>query len=328
MSMNSEERPLGRTGLTTMPLMLGGNVFGWTADRANSFAVLDAFLAGGGKLIDTADMYSNWIPGLVGGESENMIGEWLTSRGCRDKILIATKVGRGINEFAGLSRQTIGKAIDASLRRLRTDYVDLYFAHLDDSSVPLDETLQAFDDLVRAGKVRAIGASHYSAERLLAAQAVSKSLDLKSYEVLQPRYNLLSRDSFEGRLQEMCIENSIGVVPFYALASGFLTGKYRRVEDLSERQRGAEVAKYITPFGLGVLRALDEVATEARAIPAQVALAWLMAQPGITAPIASATSAVQVEELMAATRLQLGAEALALLDEASDPARQFPLIER
>ena len=265
-------------------------------------------------------MYSNWIPGLVGGESENMIGEWQASRCCRDQILIATKVGRGNGELAGLSRRTIFRAIDESLRRLRTDYVDLYFAHLDDTATSLDETLQAFDDLVRAGKVRAVGASHYSAERLLAARAISNALDLAHYAVLQPRYNLLARDGFEGPLQQACIELMIGVVPFYGLASGFLTGKYRSEQDLSERQRGAEVARYINPFGLGVLAALDAVSEQTRASPAQVALAWLMAQPGITAPIASATTAAQINELLGAMRLQLSSEQLALLARASTPA--------
>lgn len=318
--MSIAERPLGQSGLTTTPFMLGGNVFGWTADRSNSFAVLDAFLAGGGKLIDTADMYSNWIPGLVGGESENMIGEWQQSRGCRDRILIATKVGRGNGKVAGLSHQAIHKAIDESLRRLRTDYVDLYFAHLDDAVTPLEETLQAFDELIRAGKVRAVGASHYSAERLMTARTVSNAMGLAHYQVLQPRYNLLARDSFEGTLQQACLELKIGVVPFYGLASGFLTGKYRSEQDLSARQRGAEVAKYINPFGLGVLAALDTVSAQTGASQAQIALAWLMAQPGISAPIASATNAAQVDELMGAMRLQLSSEHLELLDKASTPA--------
>lgn len=315
------ERALGHTGMTTLPLMLGGNVFGWTADREQSFAVLDAFVDGGGRLIDTADMYSNWIPGLVGGESENMIGEWHSSRRCRDRILIATKVGRGNGDFAGLSRATIFKAIDGSLRRLRTDYVDLYFAHLDDDAVPLDETLQAFDSLIRAGKVRAIGASHYRADRLLQARAASASLGLAHYEVLQPRYNLMARDSFEGPLQQFCLDSDIGVVPFYGLASGFLSGKYRNERDLADRQRGAEVAKYLSPFGMGVLSALDSIAERTGSTPAQVSLAWLMAQPGVTAPIASATTVAQVKELLQATRLQLREEHLALLRIASDPSR-------
>lgn len=315
--MTSAERPLGRSGLTTTPLMLGGNVFGWTADRAASFAVLDAFVAGGGKLIDTADMYTNWIPGLVGGESETMIGEWQTSRRCRDKILIATKVGRGEGEVAGLSRRAILTGIDASLRRLRTDYVDIYFAHLDDTSVPLEETLDAFDELVKAGKVRALGASHYSAERMAKARAIAKAKGLAGYQVLQPRYNLMVRDSFEGPLQQYCIANDIGVVPFYGLASGFLTGKYRSVEDLVARQRGAEVAKYLNPTGMRVLAALDAVAAETGATQAQVALAWLMAQPGITAPIASATTVEQVEDLLGAMRLELTDDQVVRLGVAS-----------
>lgn len=315
--MTIAERPLGRSGLSTTPLMLGGNVFGWTAGRDASFAVLDAFLEGGGKLIDTADMYSNWIPGLLGGESETMIGDWQASRRCRGRILIATKVGRGSGELAGLSRATIAKAVDASLRRLRTDYIDLYFAHLDDTATPLDETLGAFGDLVAAGKVRALGASHYSAERLLQARAASDALGLARYEVLQPRYNLMSRAAFEGPLQQLCVTHGIGVVPFYALASGFLTGKYRSVQDLSERQRGAEVAKYLDAFGLGVLAALDAVAAQTGASQAQVALAWLMAQPGISAPIASATSAAQVAELTGSMGLSLDASQLALLASAS-----------
>lgn len=315
--MTMTERPLGRSGLVTPPLMLGGNVFGWTADRETSFAVLDAFFEGGGTLIDTADMYSNWIPGLVGGESESVIGEWQASRGCRERILIATKVGRGNGEMAGLSRKTIVKAVEASLRRLRTDYIDLYFAHLDDDATPLEESLCAFDDLVKAGKVRALGASHYSAERLLEARSISESLGVAAYEMLQPRYNLMSRGEFEGQLQQLCVEQNIGVVPFYALASGFLTGKYRSLEDLSERQRGAEVEKYLDAFGLGVLDALDTVSGQTGANQAQVALAWLMAQPGVTAPIASATSTVQVKELLGAMQLTLDAQQLALLDRAS-----------
>ncbi|WP_395407130.1 aldo/keto reductase [Pseudoduganella sp. UC29_106] len=319
MELHVNERPLGHSGISTTPLMLGGNVFGWTADRDNSFAVLDAFVEGGGRLIDTADVYSNWIPGLAGGESENMIGEWQASRGCRDRILIATKVGRGNGDLAGLSRRTIFKAIDESLQRLRTDYVDLYFAHLDDSVVPLEETLGAFDDLIRAGKIRAAGASHYSAERLLEANAISAAHGLGHYQVLQPRYNLLTRYAFEGPLQQACIQSGIGVVPFYGLASGFLTGKYRDAGDLSGRQRGAEVAKYINPFGLGILAALDTVSAQTGASQAQVALAWLMAQPGITAPIASATTPAQVKELLRAMELRLSDEHLSLLDRASTP---------
>jgi aryl-alcohol dehydrogenase-like predicted oxidoreductase len=318
--MPKTERQLGNSGLKTTPLMLGGNVFGWTADRGTSFAVLDAFVEGGGKLIDTADMYSNWIPGLVGGESESIIGEWQARRGCREQILIATKVGRGNGEMAGLSCSTIVKAVEASLKRLRTDHIDLYFAHLDDTGTPLEETLQAFNDLITAGKARALGASHYSAERLLAARKLSDTLGVARYEVLQPRYNLMARGTFEGPLQQLCLQQKIGVVPFYGLASGFLSGKYRRLEDLSARQRAAEVAKYLNAFGLGVLAALDAVAEQTGASQAQVALAWLMAQPGISAPIASATSAAQMRELMGAMQLQLDGNQLALLDQASTEA--------
>ena len=311
------ERPLGRSGLATTPLMLGGNVFGWTADRKSSFAVLDAFVAGGGKLIDTADMYSNWIPGLVGGESESIIGEWQALRGCREHILIATKVGRGSGEMAGLSRSTIVRAVEASLKRLRTDYIDLYFAHLDDTVTPLEETLSAFDELCKEGKVRALGASHYSADRLCRARQLSETLNLASYEVLQPRYNLMERSEFEGRVQQLCLEQCIGVVPFYGLASGFLSGKYRSQVDLSERQRGAEVAKYLNTSGFRVLDALDSIAEQTGTTPAQVALAWLMAQPGVTAPIASATSPAQVMELLASMQLTLEPQQLVLLDRAS-----------
>lgn len=315
-----QQRQLGNSGLTTIPLMLGGNVFGWTADRETSFAVLDAFVDGGGTLIDTADMYSNWIPGLSGGESERMIGEWMAARQCRDRVLIATKCGRGAGEVAGLSRTAIEKAIDQSLVRLRTDYVDLYFSHLDDAQVPLAETLNAFDRLVKAGKVRAVGASQYEASRLVEARRLSAELGLASYDVLQPRYNLMNRASFEGALQDACLQHGMAAVPFYGLASGFLTGKYRSEADLHGRQRGAEVARFLTPQGFAVLDALDRVAADLAASAAQVALAWLMAQPAVAAPIASGTSAAQVVELLGATRLELQDGHRALLDAASAPA--------
>lgn len=310
-------RPLGRSGLSTPPLVLGGNVFGWTCDEAQGFAVLDAFVAGGGRMIDTADMYSNWIPGLSGGESETMIGNWLASRGARDKVLIATKVGRDKPPFAGLSRAAIIGAVEQSLRRLRTDYIDVYFAHMDDAAVPLEETLGAFDALVKAGKVRALGASHYSVARLAEAEAISAAQGLARYNVLQPRYSLLARDGYEGAVQDWCAANEVGVVPFYALASGFLTGKYRSAADLAGRERASEVEKYLTDTGFAVLGALDTVAVETRASPGQIALAWVAAQPGVTAPIASATSVAQVEELLAVLDLTLTPDQLALLNRAS-----------
>ncbi len=312
------ERPLGRSGLTTPPMMLGGNVFGWTADRDASFAVLDAYVAGGAKLIDTADMYSNWIPGLKGGESETIIGEWLASRKCRDKVLIATKVGRAPAELGGLSRRAIMAGIEGSLKRLQTDYVDVYFAHLDDADTPLAETVEAFGDLVKAGKVRALGASHYSAARLAEARAITDAKGLARYDVLQPLYNLMARPAFEGELQDYCVANDIAVTPFWALASGFLSGKYRSQADLEGKARASEVANYMTTLGMRVLAALDAVAAETGTNCTQVALAWVIAQPAIAAPIASATNAKQVEDLLGAMRLQLSDDQLARLSAASD----------
>lgn len=311
------QRKLGDSGLTTPPLILGGNVFGWTADRPTSFSVLDAFIAGGGRMIDTADVYSTWIPGNKGGESETSIGEWLANRGRRDDVLIATKIGMELDGTKGLSSERILKGVEASLKRLRTDYIDLYFAHEDDPQTPLDETLAAFDRLIKAGKVRAIGASNYSAARLAQAIEVSGKQGLARYSVLQPQYNLLDREQFEGPLQDLCVAQGIAVVPYYGLASGFLTGKYRSKADLSGKARGSTVEQYLNDFGLGVLAALDQVAADISATPAQVALAWLAAQPAVVAPIASATSVVQVEELLGAMRLQLTPEQLAVLDKSS-----------
>jgi aryl-alcohol dehydrogenase-like predicted oxidoreductase len=311
------QRKLGDSGLTTPPLILGGNVFGWTADRAASFSVLDAFIAGGGRMIDTADVYSAWVPGNKGGESETIIGEWLATRGRRDDVLLATKVGMALDGTKGLSAERIPKGVEASLKRLRTECIDLYFAHEDDPQTPLDTTLAAFDRLIRAGKVRAIGASNYEAARLARAFEISGKQVLARYCVLQPQYNLLVRDQFEGPLQELCVAQGIAVVPYYGLASGFLTGKYRTPVDLTGKARGRAAEKYMNAFGLGVLAALDNVAAEVRATPAQVALAWLAAQPSVAAPIASATSVVQVEELLGAMRLNLTAAQLGVLDRAS-----------
>jgi aryl-alcohol dehydrogenase-like predicted oxidoreductase len=311
------ERKLGASGLSTPPLMLGGNVFGWTADRAASYAVLDAFVAGGGRLIDTADVYSAWAPGHVGGESESIIGDWLEKRGRRDDVLIATKVGMELSGSKGLAPERIASSVEGSLRRLRTDHIDLYFAHTDDAQTPLEATLEAFDRLVRAGKVRAIGASNYSADRLRQALDISVSRSLASYTVLQPHYNLMERDKFEGALQDLCVERGLGVVPYFGLAAGFLTGKYRNTEDTAGKSRGAAATRYLNDPGKRVLHALDAVAGAAGATPAQVALAWLAAQPAVTAPIASATSVRQIEELLGAMHLQLTRDQLATLDTAS-----------
>jgi len=311
------ERTLGTSGLSTPPLVLGGNVFGWTADRAASFAVLDAFVAGGGRMIDTAESYSAWVPGHRGGESEAVIGEWLKARGRRDGVLIATKVGWEIGNARGLSRARIAEAIEGSLRRLGTDYIDLYFAHKDDPDTPLEETLDAFDRLVRAGKVRALGASNFDAPRLAHALDLSSQRQWTGYTVVQPLYNLMERAAFEGPLADICRVRNLGVLPYFGLASGFLTGKYRSDADLQGRTRAGAVKPYLNARGFRVLDALERVAREAGATMAQVALAWVAAQPGVTAPIASATSAAQVEELLGAMRLELTPAQLETLDLAS-----------
>jgi len=313
----ANERRLGASGLTIPPLILGGNVFGWTAERATSFAILDAFVDGGGRMIDTADSYSTWVPGHRGGESEAIIGDWLRRRGRRDDILIATKVGAEVGGTKGLAPARIAAAIDGSLQRLGTDHIDLYFAHYDDPSVPLDDTLEAFDRLIGAGKVRAIGASNHDAERLRQALDISAQRGLAGYTVLQPHFNLLERARFEGPLQDLCVARGIATVPYFALASGFLTGKYRRGADASGAARGGAVRRYLDPHGQAVLAAVDAVAADAGATPAQVALAWLAAQRSVAAPIASATSVAQVEELLGAMRLVLTLRQLAALDAAS-----------
>jgi aryl-alcohol dehydrogenase-like predicted oxidoreductase len=310
------ERALGSSGLTTPPLILGGNVFGWTSDQATSLAVLDAFVGGGGRLIDTADVYSAWAPGHRGGESEAVIGEWLTRRRRRDDVLVATKVGMEVFGGKGLTPERIIAGAEGSLTRLRTDYIDLYFAHQDDPETPLEATLEAFTRLVTAGKVRAIGASNYSADRLRQALDVSAAHSLASYTVLQPHYNLVEREKFEGPLQDVCVEQGLAAVPYFGLASGFLTGKYRSEADAAGKPRGAAAMRYLNDRGLRVLDAVDAVAGEAHATPAQVALAWLAAQPSVAAPIASATSVDQVNELLGAMHLELSAGQLAALNGA------------
>lgn len=311
-----QKRALGRSGISIAPIVFGGNVFGWTADQATSFALLDRFVDQGFNAIDTADVYSAFAPGNSGGESETIIGQWLKRRGRRDDVVIMTKVGLW-DRHKGLRAATIEAAAEESLRRLGTDYLDVYFAHTDDKDTPLEETLEAFSRLSKAGKVRAIGASNYTAERLQQALDVSASKRLPRYEVLQPAYNLYDRKDFEGGLAKMASGHGLGVVCYFGLASGFLTGKYRSEEDLKGRSRGNFVKGYLNDRGRRILKALDEVATELSATQAQVALAWLIARPGVTAPIASATSLRQLDDTLGTARLTLSAEATAKLDAAS-----------
>nr|WP_269142149.1 aldo/keto reductase [Sphingomonas sp. IC-11] len=308
---------MGSSDLEIAPLVLGGNVFGWTADRAASFAVLDAFVAGGGTMIDTADVYSAWVPGHRGGESEAMIGEWLKASGKRDDVLIATKVGMLPGEGGEkLAPARIAAACEASLKRLGTDRIDLYFAHQDDEDTPQQAVLEAFGRLVDAGKIRVVGASNFHAARLKSANEAARAAGLPRYDVLQPEYNLVSRHRFEGELQDYCVEQNVGVVPYYGLASGFLTGKYRSRDDLSKSVRGGRMGELLEGKGGEVLKALDAVAAETGATLAQISLAWLIAQDGVTAPIASATSVSQVEELLPAMTLSLSTEQLDRLTTA------------
>ncbi|MFT4197777.1 MAG: aldo/keto reductase [Pseudoxanthomonas sp.] len=312
-------RPLGRSGLSIAPLVFGGNVFGWSVkDAAATARLLDAFVDGGFNMIDTADVYPAWVPGNQGGESETLIGQWLKSSGKRDQVLIATKIGKW-KERAGLSPANIEAAVDDSLRRLGIDTIDLYQAHEDDDSVPLEATLAAFARLIEKGKVRAIGASNYSAERLAEALHTAATQGLPRYESLQPEYNLYDHAGYEAALEPLCEREGLGVIGYYSLASGFLTGKYRDGADAaasSARGQGV-VAKYLNTRGRAILAALDEVAAAQSASPAQVALAWLMARASVTAPIASATSVEQLQELMGAARLALSAEQVQALDAAS-----------
>ncbi len=313
-----EKRRLGRSAITLAPLAFGANVFGWTADAAMSFRLLDQFLAAGFDFVDTADVYSRFHPGNTGGKSETIIGEWLAARGGRDRVVIASKCGIEMGPgMKGLSRRYIMQAVEASLTRLQTDYIDLYQAHRDDPETPLEETLAAFAELIAQGKVRAIGASNYTAPRLAEALETSARLGLPRFESLQPLYNLVERTAFEGELEALCLREQLGVIPYYSLASGFLTGKYRSAADAVGRTRGSRAEKYLNPKGLAVLAALDTVAAQVGAKPGQVALAWMIARPSITAPIASATNPEQLAELMAAPTIKLDAEAIALIDGAS-----------
>lgn len=314
-----ELRQLGRSPLRVSALCLGGNVFGWTADERTSFSLLDAWLDAGFNFIDTADTYSRWVPGHQGGESETVIGRWLKQGGRRDKVVIATKVGLAMGEGkVGLRPARIRQAVEESLRRLQTDCIDLYQAHQDDPDTPLQDTLGLFARLVEEGKVRAIGASNYTPGRLAEALRTSEQLGLPRFESLQPLYNLYDRAVFEQELQPLCREAGVGVISYYSLAAGFLTGKYRSQQDVRKSPRGANtVAKYLNARGLRILAALDAAAERTAATPAQVAIAWAMAQPGITAPIASATSLGQLGDLVKAPELALDSGSLALLAQAS-----------
>lgn len=315
----TKKRTLGRSGLDVSPLCFGGNVFGWTIDEATSFSLLDAWIDAGFNFIDTADVYSTWVPGHTGGESETILGNWFKKSGKRDRVVLATKVGKPMGPGkVGLKPAYLREAVEASLKRLQTDRIDLYQSHDDDADTPLEDTLGAFADLIREGKVRAIGASNFTAPRLAAALDTSERLGLPRYESLQPLYNLHDRAVFEEALGPLCLERGVGVINFYALAAGFLTGKYRTPEDASKSARGKNtVAKYLNERGLRILAALDEVAARYAATPAQVAIAWQIARPGITSPIASATSLAQVAQLVAAANLKLDAAATKALDEAS-----------
>jgi aryl-alcohol dehydrogenase-like predicted oxidoreductase len=314
-------RKLGNSQLDVGTLVLGANVFGWTIDQAQSFAVLDAAVAKGIRAIDTADTYSKWKPGNKGGESETIIGAWFAQGGGRrEKTLILTKCGMDFGDGRkGLAKAYIISSAEGSLKRLKTDHIDLYQAHIDDPSVPFEETLAAYDQLIKAGKVRAIGASNYKADRLAEALKVAKAKSLPAYCSLQPHYNLIERADYEAALEPLCRREHIGVIPYFSLASGFLTGKYRSPADFGKSQRGGGMAKHLNPRGLRILAALDAVAARTKTTPTAVALAWLVASPGITAPIASATTVAQVDDLVAGARLALDAAAIKDLDTASAP---------
>ena len=310
-------RQLGNSPLQIAPLVFGGNVFGWSADEKRSFELLDAFVEGGGNMIDTADVYSAWVPGNRGGDSETIIGKWLKQSGKREQVLLATKVGKWA-EQPGLSPVNIQQAVDGSLKRLQTDCIDLYQAHEDDASTQLSDTLGAFARLIEQGKVRVIGASNYSANRLADALKVSAEHSLPRYETLQPEYNLMDRAGYENDLEPLIQQEKLGVISYFSLASGFLSGKYRSENDLAKSTaRGGAVKKYLNPRGQQVLSALDEIASSHHATPVQVALAWLISRPGITAPIASATTTEQLGELVKAMTLELSKSEIAQLDLAS-----------
>jgi aryl-alcohol dehydrogenase-like predicted oxidoreductase len=313
-----KKRRLGKSGIEVSPLCLGGNVFGWTLDPQKSFTVLDGFLAAGFEFIDTADVYAKWVPGNKGGESEAILGRWLKERGNRQQVIVATKVGMEMGDGEkGLSKAYILREAEASLKRLQSDYIDLYQSHQDDPDTPLEETMEAYAQLVKQGKVRAIGASNYKAERLSEALQVSREHGYPRYETLQPLYNLYDRQEYESKLEPVCLQHGLGVIPYFSLASGFLTGKYRSEADLAKSQRGPGVKKYLNERGFRILSALDQVGHKYHASPVRVALGWLVARRGITAAIASATNLDQLNDLAEGVKLELDEASIALLNEAS-----------
>lgn len=314
-----EKRKLGNTDLLVSPVTFGGNVFGWTLDEKKSFEVLDGFIEAGFNFIDTADVYSRWVPENKGGESETIIGNWMKARNNRNQIILATKVGSNMKPDGEkcLSKKYILEAVDASLLRLKTDYIDLYQSHYDDPETPVQETLEAYDQLIRAGKIRWTGASNLSPERFKESLETSERLSLPRYQTFQPEYNLYKREGFEKEMEQICIDHQIGVINYYSLASGFLTGKYRSEADLDKSQRGSGVKEYMNPRGFRILKALDEVSEQYNASLASVAIAWLIARPSITSPIASVTNLNQLKDLTRAATLRLDIEDISILDEAS-----------
>jgi aryl-alcohol dehydrogenase-like predicted oxidoreductase len=313
-----KKRNLGKTGLEISPLVFGGNIFGWTVDQATSFKLLDAFAAAGFNAVDTADMYSNWVPGHTGGESEAILGEWMNRSGNRNKIIVATKVGLDMGDGKkGLSKSHILRSAEDSLRRLQTDYIDLYQSHIDDADTPLEETLGAYAELMKQGKVRAIGASNHKAERLALALEVSKKTGLPAYQTLQPNYSLMERAEYENNLEPLCTREGLGVINYFPLAGGFLTGKYRSESDAAGKARARNVTKYLNERGFKILGALDQVARKYNATPAKVSLAWLLARPSITAPIVSATNLEQLKDLISSVDLTVDRESIESLNQAS-----------
>lgn len=314
-----KQRSLGSSGIAIAPLVFGGNVFGWTIDEQQSFTVLDAFIDHGFNMVDTANMYSTWVPGNQGGESETIIGNWLKQRGGREKVIIATKVGMPMGDGSqGLAHDYILRAVEDSLQRLQTDYIDVYFSHQDDKTVPIDETLAAYDLLMKQGKIRTVGSSNYDAARLQEALDIGRAKNLPTYTIHQPEYNLFDRAGYEDGLEQVCVENGLGVITYFSLASGFLSGKYRSRDDLAKSKRGAgAVEKYLTDRGMTILSALDTMAEKHNTNVAAVALAWVMARPSITAPIVSATTTAQLDELAQSAHITLSDDDINLLNAAS-----------